>query len=60
MNPCKSLFEGSVSGYWKSHYRFGKESVLAEKGIEKIFFIPSLLIRMPFLFAYGQMKQEDD
>jgi hypothetical protein len=55
-----ALFEGSVSSYWKTHYRFGKESAHSEKEIGDDFF-HSVLINtvVPFLFAYGKWKNEE-
>jgi len=57
----QSLFVGNVSSFWKNHYRFSTESAPVEKGIGRDFF-HSLLVNtvLPFLFAYGQFKQEED
>jgi len=57
----QSLFEADVSSYWKTHHRFGKPSIPNEKLIGESFF-HSVLINtvLPFLFAYGRFKQEEE
>jgi hypothetical protein len=48
------IFDVSVSGYWKNHYRFDRESPQKEKSLSMAF-VNLLIINtvVPFQFAYG-------
>ena len=55
----KHLFSSDVSAYWRTHYRFSKESTKKSKklGSESIRLIVINTV-VPFLFIYGQKQNE--
>lgn len=55
-----SIFQIEASSYWDNHYLFDKESIFQDKIIGKST-INNILINgiIPFLFAYGQYRSED-
>jgi hypothetical protein len=60
LKEFRSLFFSNVGDYWKTHYRFGKESPKREKGLG-LSAIHILLINtvVPVLFAYGKKKNRE-
>ncbi|MDO4190388.1 MAG: DUF2851 family protein [Bacteroidales bacterium] len=54
------LFDCTVSDYWKTHYRFGKESVNRNKNISKSS-VDNIIINtvVPFMFCYGKHYQQE-
>lgn len=54
-----SLFDVSVSEYWKNHFSFGKKSALKPKklGKDSIYLILINTI-IPFMFVYGQSAKD--
>ena len=60
VETVKSLLQTSTSIYWKSHYVFGKETVMSEKTLSDNS-LNLLLINtvIPILLAYGKHKGND-
>jgi hypothetical protein len=57
----QSLFSVSASGYWLSHYTFGKPSRKIEKALGEEA-TRNILVNtvVPFVFAYGRHRNEED
>lgn len=61
VKEINNMFQSDVSGYWRSHYMFDKES---ERKVKKIGKSSSELILIntvvPFLFHYGQVQLQEN
>ncbi len=55
-----ALFSLSASGFWKTHYTFGKLSVKKEKSLGKDAMMLILINSVvPFIFAYGKYHHDE-
>lgn len=61
VETAKSLLQTSTSGYWKTHYLFGKETVMSEKLLsDKSLSLLLINTVIPFLLAYGKHKGNNE
>ncbi len=61
LNEVHDFFDTQLSGYWLTHYRFGKESVKRNKTFGQQAF-ESIVINtiVPFLFVYAKHKAKPE